>query len=115
MADPAHIEAIQAAKAEQALADRAKARPDGFVTYVVEYDENSVAWLVHVTTGMRLPVEHGMLLVIAEELRPSGRLCPAPDGDACRNVRVSCGPLRLAYARFHAISMTWSVCAGTVV
>lgn len=32
--------------------------------YVVEYDENSVAWLVDVDDKRRVPLVHGMLVAI---------------------------------------------------
>ena len=40
--------------------------------YVVEYDENSIAWLVHLTTNVRWPLVHGMLLRVGEELGTDG-------------------------------------------
>ncbi len=31
--------------------------------FVVEYDENSIVWLVDVETKGRVPLEHGMLIL----------------------------------------------------
>jgi len=37
------------------------------IDYVVEYDENSVAWLVNIDRpDERVPIEHGMRLTVVE-------------------------------------------------
>lgn len=45
---------------------RAQPQPRNLIGYVVEYDENSVAWLVHVDDGSRIALEHGMVLIVEE-------------------------------------------------
>ena len=46
--------------------ERPRPQPRNLIGYVVEYDENSVAWLVHVDDGSRVALEHGMVLIVEE-------------------------------------------------